>query len=44
MGYDEKTMKWIVERARDYEWLTRPGKGKVGGEPGDRYLEWKEQH
>ncbi len=41
--YDAKTMKWMVERARDYRWLTRPGKGKVGGEHGPRYLEWKEQ-
>ena len=41
--YDAKTMKWMVERARDYGWLTRPGKGKVGGEHGPRYLEWKEQ-
>ena len=43
LDYDEKTMKWKTERARDYGWLTRPGKGKIGGEHGPRYLEWKEQ-
>ena len=41
--YDEKTMKWMVERARDYQWLTRPGKGKVGGEKGPRYIEWEKE-
>ena len=44
MDYDAKTMKWMTERARDYGWLTRPGKkGKVGGEKGPRYIEWEKE-
>lgn len=43
MDYDAETMKWKTERARDYEWLTRPGKGKVGGEKGPRYIEWEKE-
>ena len=43
MDYDAKTMKWMVERARDYTWLTRPGKGKVGGKHGPRYIEWMKE-
>jgi len=40
---DEETMKWMVERARDYGWLTRPGRGKVGGKKGPRYIEWEKE-
>ncbi len=43
MDYDEQTMKWKTERARDYGWLTRPGKGRVGGEKGPRYIEWEKE-
>lgn len=43
MDYDDKTMKWMVERARDYDWLTRPGHGKVGGKKGTRYIEWEKE-
>lgn len=44
MDYDAKTMKWMTERARDYGWLTRPGKkGKVGGKKGPRYIEWEKE-
>lgn len=35
----EETMKWQTERAREYGFLTRPGKGNVGGEEGPRYWE-----
>jgi len=41
LGYDEDadSMKWQTERAREYKFLTRPGKGKTGGKKGPRYIE-----
>ena len=42
-NYEAKDVKWMVERARVYEWLSRPGHGSVGGGYGRRYIEWMEE-
>jgi hypothetical protein len=36
-------MRWMTERARQYEFLPRPGHGSTGGGYGPKYIETEEQ-